>query len=288
MSTMLQCENVYIKWKKEQFGPIHFSLKGGQVLEVMGEEKEDIFRFFRLLLGGRKYPVLFAEDSHPTKRVKECGGSIFVNGMDREKQESAACEQFACIFRKCPFPSFITAREAASFFGTCYATFSEKEYFASCEQYEVPLDCKIGFLTNEQQLFLQLAFSLSYRAGIYLLEIDDNFCDETVLSRIIQPLIKRVREQNAIFIKKVSSVQIGQDADAVLWLHNGKQIYFSDMKTFQKRFKMVKATPKQIRYLTAQLPGILCIWFFLLFAHACTSIFCLVSVYHCLFSCASI
>lgn len=239
--SLLECVSLTKKMGEFRLADIHFALQPGYILGVIGRNGTGKTTLVRLIAGSYE--------------LEEQGDSILA-GTSIKENVVGYKKQIAYILHKNPFPQMITPKDCAMVYGYYYKGFDKKKYREYLKEFEVPETVIIKNLSKGQQIRQQLAFALSYKAKLYILDepaanLDVEFRD------IFYQYVRRMTEDGTSSVIYVSHLvdELEQLADYILWLgaektenkKRGYQRFFGTMDELREQFQLIEMSKRQFK-----------------------------------------
>lgn len=220
---------------------IDFSVEKGYLTALVGVNGAGKTTLLSLLSGQLSLP----EDAE----VEIAGFSLRERG-----REAKNCLGF--VFEDSPFDEGMSPVAVGEIFGRYYTEFDKHVYLDYLERFELPKKKPLGKLSKGMNLRFQLAFAMSHRAGLLLMDepsasMDPVFREEfyTVLSEVLE------KEECGILISTQLIAELEPLSDYMLLLHNGEQVYAGSTEELLEKFVLVRGRKELFPYMKSKILG---------------------------------
>lgn len=242
MNALIQCDHITKRVGNFILRDIHFELEPGYLLGIIGSNGAGKSTLVRVLLGS--YP-LYDHVGDYTIRTKEAEGmaankgDVRIDGFSIKKDPDKYKAELAFILNENPFAMKLSAGENGSLYGSCYDGFDGGRYAKLCEQYEVPFRIPLEKLSKGEQIKMQLAFALSHKARVYVLDepagnLDVRFRD--MFYGIMRDLVKD-GDKSILYVTHLVE-ELETLADYVLWIDRGTQRGFGTLEGLLEEYRL--------------------------------------------------
>ncbi|HZJ86785.1 MAG TPA: ABC transporter ATP-binding protein [Erysipelothrix sp.] len=134
-----------------------------------------------------------------------------------------------------PFETFYKVSHVLYFYDSVYETFDLNKASQKLKNYEIDIKTSISKLSLGQKQKLILAIILSIEAQLILLDEPTDGVDVFVRNEILSELQTHVYNTGATLIIATHQLHFYEDIlDYILYLEDGKQLFFKDMITFKE------------------------------------------------------
>lgn len=262
---LLKCTNL-IKQKGDFcLCGIDFELPSGYILGVIGRNGSGKTTLTRLLLGS--YQI---GEHKVNKTSLSEQGDITLNGISSRQDIVAYKKQIAYVLNETPFPEMADAMGVAKAYGHYYDGFDVEKYKGFLKEFEVPEKVVIKKLSKGQQIRQQLAFALSYKAKLYILDEPAANLDVEFRDTFYQ-YVRQMTEDGMASVIYVSHLvdELEQLADYILWIKAtqpenvctlsekqtniskcGIQKYFGTVDDLREQFQLMEISQAELRAVT--------------------------------------
>lgn len=262
---LLKCTNL-IKQKGDFcLCEIDFELPSGYILGVIGRNGSGKTTLTRLLLGS--YQI---GEHKVNKTSLSEQGNITLNGISSRQDIVAYKKQIAYVLNETPFPEMADAMGVAKVYGHYYDGFDVEKYKGFLKEFEVPEKVVIKKLSKGQQIRQQLAFALSYKAKLYILDEPAANLDVEFRDTFYQ-YVRQMTEDGMASVIYVSHLvdELEQLADYILWIKAtqpenvctlsekqtniskcGIQKYFGTVDDLREQFQLMEISQAELRAVT--------------------------------------
>lgn len=239
-SALLECCSLSKKKGDFLLSDIQFSLPAGYLLGVIGRNGAGKTTLTRLLLGSY---------------TREVSGDIRLNGVSITKDVVAYKKQIAFILNESPFPETFDAKTCGKIYGSYYEGFDIKKYMDLLKEFQVPFKVRLRKLSRGQQIKQQLAFALSYKAKLYVLDEPTANLDVEFRQMFYQYIRQLTEDGGSVIYVSHLVDELEQMADYILWLQeektdteesSGQQKYFGEIHELKEQFQLMEISENEL------------------------------------------
>ena len=237
---LLKCNNVAKRIGNFCLSDIDFELETGYILGIIGRNGSGKTTLLRLILG-----IYELEEK----------GEIELEGVCLKKDIVAYKRQIAYVLKESPFPMTFNALDVAKLYGHYYESFDIKKYDSFLKEFEVPQKVALNRLSKGQQIRQQLAFALSYKAKLYVL--DEPVANLDIEFReIFHKYVREMSNNGAVLYVSHLIDELEQLVDYVLWLNTSvsdegvkvsTQRYFGTVDDLKEEYQILEVSRQEAR-----------------------------------------
>lgn len=223
----------------KQIGVLHlqdisFTLEPGYIFGLIGRNGAGKTSLIRTILN------LYRKDS----------GSIIVNGCPMDTMEREAKDQIGFILDEFLFEEKLSIAANGKLFGATYTGYDHELFLTFCSRFGLDPKQKTGRLSKGQKTRFQLAFALSHRAKLFLMDepaagLDPLFRRE--LTGYMQELVED--GTRSVLFSTHLTADLDQISDYISLIDQGRFCFCMDKESLRDRFVLLKGTEQQIRSL---------------------------------------
>lgn len=231
---MLKVENVSKYLGSFRLKDISFELPDGYILGVIGENGAGKTTLLRLLAG------LYTEDE----------GSVELDGTGYGQAEAAVKQKIGAVFHGELFDMRDTLRCNARRYGQFYRDYEEELMESYMADFRLDAGRKYGQLSKGEKLKFALAFALSHRPKLLLLdEPAANF--DRDFREMFRDILRKYTEngENMVVLSPHMTSDIDRAADYLLYLETGSQVMYGDIEYIRGKYRMAAGEEYRIRLL---------------------------------------
>lgn len=235
MDDLIKVAHLTKKIGKMHLEDINFTLSPGYIMGLIGVNGSGKTTLLNTILN------LYEKDS----------GSVTICGFSMEHQEREAKEKIGFVLDENMFEPSMSVASNGKNFGKLYRAFDETLFQKFCHRFEIPLDRKLGKLSTGMKLRFQLAFALSHKAQLYIMDEPASGLDPIFRKRLIQCMQEIVEDgtRSVLFSTHVTS-DLDQVGDYIALLNDGKLFFFLNKEELRQRYLIIRGTRKQIEGLS--------------------------------------
>lgn len=243
MNPIFSCKNIAQEFEHFQLKDITFALEAGYILGVIGKNGSGKTTLLRTLMG-----------------MQSTQGDAEIAGYSLRKDEKEYKKRMAYILNESPFLMNVNAVTNGRLFGRYYDSFDPERYEELLERYriiEYPEKLQsvgkekkniqtLGRVSQGQKIRQQLAFALSYDAGVYFMDEPTGNLDVEFRDVFYEEIRKLVSDERKSVIYASHLIEEMENfADYILWLReqNGvSRIYFyGTVDELRDRYRIIEA-----------------------------------------------
>ena len=215
-------------------GPIDFTLPGGTVCGLIGENGAGKSTTLKLILG-----ILPPES-----------GTIRVLGKDDLEASPCTKEDIGVVMSGDGIPTCLTAEQVGKVMAGIYRNWDAGAYAGFCKRFELPAKKKYNEYSTGMKMKLCLAVALSHHPKLLLLDEATSGLDPVVRDELIDLLLDFVRDENhAILISSHIVSDLEKLCDTIAFLHKGRLLLCEDKDTLREEYALWHGTAGQLEEL---------------------------------------
>lgn len=238
--TLLPNKNVKDDRKSFTLKDIHFSIQPGYILGVIGRNGAGKTTLIQTILG------VYTPNQ----------GNIRICGKDRVSDSMEAKKDIAFITDECLFPLDLSPLNIGKIFGSFYNGYSQKKYEEYLKRFQIPANKILRKQSKGMKVKVQLAFSLSYDARLYVFDEASAGLDPVFRKELLEYFFEIVKTgTKSILLSTHLTEDLDKIADYILYLDNGKQEFFMDKETLFSKYKIIKGSRGQVDYYSSYILG---------------------------------
>lgn len=222
---ILQLTNLNRSLGSFQIKDISFSLKPGYIMGLVGRNGAGKSTLMKLLLGA------YRTDS----------GEIQINGTTMSLEEKHAREQIGFVLEERIFSEGMSLEGNAEAFGSCYSGYSKEDFLKYCQELQLNPKSKIGKLSKGEYLKFELAFALSHKPKLLLLDEPTGNFDTESRKKVKQMMREFVTDgQRSILYSTHLMEELDELADYITYMKHGEVLYSVDKETLTEKYRLIK------------------------------------------------
>jgi len=232
---MLKLDHVSKKLNAFQLNDISLELPNGHIMGLIGENGAGKTTLIHILSG------LYSKYQ----------GEIQFNGMEYGKEEAAVKQEIGVVIHGGGvFERQATLLKNANYYGQFYRNYDGKQLRTLLEQFQLDGRKKYGKLSKGETLKFAMAFSLSHKPRLLLLDEPTANFDKD-FRKIFFDLLRSYTAdgENSVILSTHITSDIDQLADYLLYLQNGRQLLFGDIESIRGSFRIAAGEEYKLRLL---------------------------------------
>ncbi|GMB94317.1 ABC transporter ATP-binding protein [Helicobacter heilmannii] len=208
---------------------ISFTLESTQIVGLLGANGAGKSSLLKILAG----------------LLREHGGSVSLHGQPiglESKKITAYCPDRPI------YPQSHTAHDLLSFCADFFSDFDKDKALGLVERFKLPLDLPFKSLSKGQKERLQLIFTLSRKAQLFLFDEPLGGIDPLGRQEILDLITQEKGQESTILIATHLVHDIQDCLDKVLFLQNGGLVAFEDSATLKVKYGSVEQAYKDLMH----------------------------------------
>jgi ABC-2 type transport system ATP-binding protein len=169
------------------------------------------------------------------------GGRAQVMGRDSRRLAGAAFTSIGYVSENQELPGWMRVDDFLAYLRPFYPAWDPDLEKTLVQQYDLPLDRKLGKLSRGMRMKAALVSSLAYHPKLIVLDEPFAGLDPLVRDELIEGLLERAPEAT-IFISSHDLAEIENVASHVGYLEEGRLRFSEDMSALAERFREVELT----------------------------------------------
>ncbi len=228
---MIRIENLTKKVGYFTLKDINISLPAGYICGLIGENGAGKTTLINLLLG------FYQPDE----------GAIYINNKDLGKEEKLVKNDIGFVLSEELFNPLMSLIDNAKVYGKYYTDFEEEAFCKYCERFGLDAKKKLKKHSTGEKLKFQLAFALSHKPKVLLLDeptanFDPDFRKE--FFKVISEFIEDGDKSVLLSTNLVSDLE--RYGDYITYIHKGSIVFSTDRTTLDDSYRLVSGEDYKI------------------------------------------
>jgi ABC-type multidrug transport system ATPase subunit len=203
---------------------LSFTLDAGKALIVSGTKNSGKTTLMKIL----------------ATMIRPDSGAINILGFDCNKDSKAVCGQIVYLSNNQPYFTHLNVKEQLVYFATLKGLNSKEIRDRSAEllkKWDLNPKKSVSKLTDEEKMRLSLAQTVLVRPKLIVLD-EPALGFDIFTAKPIFDMIEEAKKEGVGLIYASSNLNNTElFGDEIIFLHNGKMVYQSDMSTFRHRYE---------------------------------------------------
>lgn len=222
---ILQLKNVHRQLGNFQIKNVSFTLEPGYIMGLVGRNGAGKSTLIKILLG------VYKADA----------GEIKINEISMTTAEKMAKTQVGFVLEEQLFSEGMSLIKNAEQFGQFYPAYSREEFLNYCESLELNPKSKAGKLSKGEYLKFALAFAMSYKPGLLVLDEPTANFDIEARKKVKKMLREFVSDgQRSVLYATHLMEELDELADYITYLKQGEIQYSVDKETLKDKYQLIK------------------------------------------------
>lgn len=275
MEPLITCTNVCKRIRQFRLDGIEFSLEPGYILGVIGQNGAGKSTLVQLILGG--YYLDKIDTRHQVKKdvegviqqkelelrspllgdkwITPAEGDILIDGYSMRYHANEGKQRLAYVLSDCPFSMQLSGLENAKLYGTCYEGWQQEVFLKKSKEFGLDLGLPLRKLSKGQHILYQLSFALACDARLYIMDEPTANLDVSYRQLILDTMQELVEtgEKSVIYVTHLLE-DLEQVGDYILWIEQGRQVFFGEKEELLNSFCILTGTQKQFQYVEQMKP----------------------------------
>ena len=229
---MVEVTELTRKFQKFILQDISFSLPEGYIMGLVGENGAGKTTLLKILSG------LYEQNQ----------GRVSLFGKTYGEAGQEIRDRIGTVFHEEFFDVYDTLESNAGRWGPYYTHYDSRLFLNYAERFQLDVKKKVRKLSKGEYLKFSLAFALSHRPDLLILdEPSANFDEE------FQKEFKKVLQEfiadgvHSVILSTHQTEDLEAFADYLLMLKNGRQLLFGDLESIRQKYRMVSGEKYKLK-----------------------------------------
>ena len=217
-------------------GPVSFTLPGGCILGLIGENGAGKSTTIRLILD----------------MLHKDGGSVTVLGRDNGKEMHLTKEEIGVVPDEISIPECLTAKRVGKIMQRTFRNWQADVYADHLKKLSIPEKQPFKTFSRGMKMKLGIAIALSHKSKLLLLDEATSGLDPVVRDEVLEMLRDFTSdEEHAVLISSHIVSDLEKLCDYVAFLHKGKLLLFEEKDRLLGTYGIIHLAKEQLRDLDA-------------------------------------
>lgn len=231
---LISFDNVSKQLGNFRLGNISMELPAGYILGVVGPNGAGKTTFLHLVLG------LYTPDI----------GQIMIDDKQYATDEKAIREETGVVLVEELFDMTRTLLDNGETYGRFYKNYDREIFKQYLERFHLQEERRFGRLSKGEKLKFQFAFALSHNAKLLILDEPTGNFDPEFRKEFFEILKEFIADgTRSVILATHLTEDLDRIADYILYLDNGKTVFYGDIETMRARYRMVAGEAYKINLL---------------------------------------
>ena len=231
---LISFDNVSKQLGNFRLGNISMELPAGYILGVVGPNGAGKTTFLHLVLG------LYTPDI----------GQIMIDDKQYATDEKAIREENGVVLVEELFDMTRTLLDNGEAYGRFYKNYDRELFKQYLERFHLQEKRRFGRLSKGEKLKFQFAFALSHNAKLLILDEPTGNFDPEFRKEFFEIIKEFIADgTRSVILATHLTEDLDRIADYILYLDNGKTVFYGDIETMRARYRMVAGEAYKINLL---------------------------------------
>ncbi|MFP4697667.1 MAG: ABC transporter ATP-binding protein [Eubacteriales bacterium] len=227
MSNVLELNNVNKSFKDFGLKDISFELKKGYIMGFIGPNGSGKTTTIKLIMH------LLNKDS----------GDIKVFGKDHLQYEREIKDRIGFVYDECYFYENLSIKDNGKILGPFYSKWNNELFYEYLERFELNPKKKIAKLSKGMKTKFQLAFALSHKADLLIMDEPTAGLDPIFRREFLELLHDLMQDENkSIFFSTHITSDLDRIADYVTIINEGSIVFSTSMEELKETYHIIKGS----------------------------------------------
>jgi ABC-2 type transport system ATP-binding protein len=228
VDTVIDVDNLSCRYDRvEAVNGISFTVKSGTVFALLGPNGAGKTTTIRALMN----------------IIRPSGGEASVLGVDSRRLGPRELETIGYVSENQQLPRWMTLAELLAYCRPFYPTWDDALCRKLVEDFDLPLDVRIGRMSRGTRVKAALVTALAYRPRLLVLDEPFGGLDPVVRDDLVHGVLERAgEEQWSVLISSHDLDEVERLVDGVAFLDAGRIVLAEPMTTLQSRVRHVELT----------------------------------------------
>lgn len=186
--------------------------------------------------------------------ISKENGTIKFFGKDMQANEKELKNRIGIVLDDGCFYDELSISEMKSIIAPAYSTWSEKDYKAYLERFDLNPNHKISALSKGMRMKFALALALSHNADLLIMDEPTSGLDPLIRSQLMEILTDYMKQGGkSVFFSTHVTSDLDKIADMLILIDNGKILFEEEKDTLIDNHRLVKGDKKYLNEETRKL-----------------------------------
>jgi ABC-2 type transport system ATP-binding protein len=177
-------------------------------------------------------------------------GKIMIDDKQYDTDEKAIREETGVVLVEALFDTTRTLLDNGDTYGRFYKNYDRKLFKQYLERFHLQAEQRFGRLSKGEKLKFQFAFALSHDAKLLVLDEPTGNFDPEFRKELFEILKEFIADgTRSVILATHLTEDLDRIADYILYLDNGKTVFYGDIETMRARYRMVAGEAYKINLL---------------------------------------
>ena len=228
----LEIKNLSKSYADFRLEPLSFSLPGGCIMGIIGENGAGKSTTIRLILD------LISRD----------GGSVEIFGKDNRKDTELMKEDIGVVLDEVGISECLTPKNVGTVMKRIFKNWDKDAFYQYIQKFSLPRDKKFKDFSRGMKMKLGIAIALSHHAKLLILDEATSGLDPIARDEITDLLNDFTRdESHSVLISSHILSDLEKNCDYIVFLHKGRLLLCDEKDRLKEAYSMVRLSASEFQ-----------------------------------------
>lgn len=177
-------------------------------------------------------------------------GKIYIDGLSMDEEEKKAKNLMGIVLNENFYEPNLCAEENAKYFGNYFELYDHDDFLRYCRQFHVDTKKKLKRLSKGQQMKFQIAFALSHKAKLFIMDEPTGNLDQAFRQEFMDIMQNLIADgEKSILLATHQTDTLDQIADYITLLHEGKIVFSMNKEILMDQYILLSGEESKINAL---------------------------------------
>lgn len=231
MEYILELHHVVKKYPDFELKNINLKIPYGKVVGLIGENGSGKTTMISLILN----------------QIKRDAGNILVFGKDNIRNELEIKKHIGFFVDECCYHACLNAKNINGIAKLIYDDWNSELYYDTLKTLKINSTKRISEMSKGMKSKLMLSTALAHEPSFLILDEVTSGLDPVVRNSILVLLQEYVQKKKAsVFFSTHITEDLDKIADDIIFLHQGKQIFYKAYSDLEKEYLLLKCSEPEL------------------------------------------
>lgn len=177
-------------------------------------------------------------------------GTIKINGYDAVSQDIQIKNEIGCVLTEEPYDDRISLLCNANTFGTYYKNYDKTIFLEYCRRFGLQENKKLGKHSKGEKIKFQLAFALSHKPALLLLDEPTASFDPEFRSEFLKIITGFIADgEHSIILATHLTRDLDRIADYIALMNHGEMLFCMERGQLEDHYRLVSGEDYKLNLL---------------------------------------